>query len=167
MSSMVMVLDRLLSGAEPNATQEHLMEQAHYAVDNVEMKFLQRFEALVSEISEELGPPEYNASTTGGEERSNPMPKWVTGTNKGDASHKFLRLCYWKREIGISYLLVRMELDTKDRPKYYDLVLGGRRKIRSDSPKMDRLRNQDTSFVGWIKRMITTKKDDSSSANRP
>jgi hypothetical protein len=156
---MITVLDRLLAQAENSECQEHLIEQAHYAVDKVHQKFLTRYESLVEEISGSLGVPEYNASTDG-EERKNPMPKWVTGTRLGEASSKVLRLCYWKREGGISYLLLRMELDSKDRPTYYDLVLGARRKQKADMPKMDKLRTADTSFVGWVKRVLGVKNED-------
>jgi hypothetical protein len=157
MGGMVTVLDRLLAQAETSECQEHLIEQAHYAMENVQQKCLSRFESIVAEISETLGMPEFNASTEGEESKKHPMPKWVTGSRLGEASSKVLRLCYWKRDTGISYLLLRMQLDSKDRPTYYDLVLGGRRKVKADMPKMDKLRTTDTTFVGWVKRLIGAK----------
>ena len=155
--SMITVLDRLLQQAEINECQEHLIEQAHYAVDNVETKFLARFEELVGEISQSLGQPEFNASFDGSENK-NPVPKWVTSLRRGEVSTKVLRLCYWRREGGMSYVVMRIELDSRDRPKYYDLVLGSRKKTRTEPMKMDKLRYEDNSFMGWLKRKLPGKK---------
>lgn len=160
MGGMVIVLDRLLAQADTNnESVEHVIEQAHYAVEDVHKKFLVRFEQLIEEISESLGPPEYNASTNADDGGTkNPMPKWVTGSRHGEAASKVLRLCYWKREEGISYLILRMQMDSKDRPTYYDLVLGARRRVRGQPVRVDKMRNHDdTSFVGWIKRILASK----------
>ncbi len=143
--------------AATSECEEHVMEQAHYAVENVSEKSLQRFEALVDEISSALGRPEYNASTDSQDKDcKNPMPKWVTGTRHGESSRKIMRLSYWKRENGISYVMLRQELDSKDRPKYFDLVVGARKRVRSATPKVDKARYQDTSIMGWIKRLFSS-----------
>jgi len=156
MGSSVVILDRLLDQAEISQSKEHVLEQASYAVADVQHRLLNNFEGLVEEISSELGKPEFNASTDdGSQEKSNPMPGWVMGGKATDSSQKVLRLCYWKREGGISYVILRMELDSKDRPKYYDLVLGARRRTKGEPVKIGKLRQTDTSFMGWIKRLIS------------
>lgn len=159
MGSTVVILDRLLDQAGTSESKEHVLEQASYAVSDVHQRLLSNFEALVEEISTDLGTPEFNASTDGGGDKSNPMPSWVMGGKQAaDTSKKVLRLSYWKRDSGISYVVLRMELDSKDRPKYYDLVLGARRRTKGEPVKIDRLRHTDTSFVGWLKRMFAGNK---------
>lgn len=156
-SSTLIILDRLLDQSGISETKEHVLEQASYAVDNVQQRLLGKFEQLVKEISEEIGSPEFNASTES-QDGKNPMPSWVTGGKANDSSQKVLRLSYWKREIGISYVILRIELDSKDRPKYYDLVLGARRRVKNEPIKIAKLRSTDTSFFGWLKRLLTFKK---------
>jgi hypothetical protein len=159
MGSAVVILDRLLDQADISQSKEHVLEQASYAVSDVQHRLLNSFEGLVEEISSELGKPEFNASTDDStQEKQNPMPSWVMGGKAADSSRKVLRLSYWKREGGISYVILRMELDSKDRPKYYDLVLGARRRTKGEPVKIGKLRNTDTSFVGWIKRLISGQK---------
>jgi hypothetical protein len=152
--SSVILLDRLLEQSTTSESKEHVLEQAHYAVDNVQQKMLGKFDDLVAEITAELGPPEFNASIEG-DASKNPMPSWILGGKQmSDATTKILRLSYWKRESGISYLLLRMELDSRDRPKYYDLVLGGRRRTKTASVKMDKLRHTDVTFMARLKAMF-------------
>jgi hypothetical protein len=159
MSSTLTILDRLLDQAGISESKEHVLEQASYAVSDVQKRLLEKFEQVVTELSDELGQPEFNASTEVQEGGKNPMPGWVMGGKAADASQKVLRLSYWKRETGISYVILRTELDAKDRPKYYDLVLGARRRSnKGEKVQIGRLRNTDTSFVGWIKRILTFKK---------
>jgi hypothetical protein len=160
MSSSLIILDRLLEQAGISESKEHVLEQASYAVSDVQKRLLVKFEELVAELSGELGNPEFNASTDNQPEGGkNPMPAWVIGGKAQDASQKVLRMSYWKRDGGISYILLRMEMDAKDRPKYYDLVLGARRRSKSgEKVKIGRLRNTDTSFVGWLKRVFSLKK---------
>lgn len=158
MSSAVLILNRLMEQAGISDNKEHLLEQASYAVDNVHQRLLRNFEEYVQEISAELGhTPEFNASTDN-EDGKNPMPAWVTGAKVQDATQKVLRLSYWKRENGISYILLRIELDSKDRPKYYDLVLGARRRTKTEPIKIGKLRNTDPTFIGWVKRLLTFNK---------
>ena len=74
MGSSVVILDRLLDQAEISQSKEHVLEQASYAVADVQHRLLNNFEGLVEEISSELGKPEFNASTDdGSQEKSNPM----------------------------------------------------------------------------------------------
>jgi hypothetical protein len=157
MGSTIVILDRLLDQASTTESKEHVLEQASYAVLDVQQRLMGNFEGLVAEISDELGKPEFNASTVS-EERSNPMPSWVLGNKANDASLKILRLSYWKRDGGISYVILRMEVDSKDRPKYYDLVLGARRRTKTDTVQITKLRTADMSFMGWVKRMFVAKK---------
>jgi hypothetical protein len=154
--STLTILDRLLDQSSTTESKEHVIEQAHYAVDNVQERLVKTFDKLVEEISADLGAPEFNASTDPTEGQKHPLPAWVMGGNKAaDSTSKVLRLSYWKRETGVSYLLIRQELDSKDRPKYYDVVLGGRRRNRTDTSKIGRLRQTDASFLGWIKRLFS------------
>lgn len=162
MSMPITVFDRLQKETEAAATtecREHVIEQASYAVSDVQQRFLGKFDTLVSEISEKWGPPEFNARTdaSGAEdsdEKRHPMPAWVTGTRLGESAQKVLRLSYWRREGNISYVLLRIELDAKDRPNYYDLVLGARRRHKTEAVKVDKLRRTDTSVWAWLGRKL-------------
>jgi hypothetical protein len=153
--STITLLDRLLDQSTTSESKEHVLEQAHYAVDNVQEKMQGKFEVLVQELTSDLGSPEFNANTDSEGGAKNPMPSWVLGGKEtSNATRKIMRLCYWKRESGVSYLILRTELDSRDRPKYYDLVLGGRRRTRTNTVQMKSLRHVDSSFMGWLKRMI-------------
>ncbi len=152
--STVILLDRLLEQAGISESKEHVLEQASYAISNVQERLLGQFEVLVSEISQEIGQPEFNASTAEAGEGKNPMPAWVMGGTAADASRKVLRLSYWKRENGISYVILRTELDAKSRPKYYDLVIGARRRTKGARITVNKMRTTDTSFMGWLKRLM-------------
>lgn len=159
--SIFVILDRLLEQSSTSESKEHVLEQAHYAMDNVQHRLLNKFDDLVGEISTNLGNPEFNASTEAQDgEKQSPMPAWVMGGKQAaDRSCKIMRLSYWRREGGISYLLLRQELDSKDRPKYYDIVLGGRRRTRTNTTQMSKLRHTDASFLGWMKRLFSSKKE--------
>ena len=111
---------------------------------------------LVREVSDQWGAPEFNARTDSEdeEEKKHPIPSWVTGSRKGELSEKILRLSYWRREGNISYVLLRVELDSKDRPNYYNLVLGARKRHKTEAVKVTKLRNTGTSFWSWIGRKI-------------
>lgn len=157
MSAFITILDRLLEQSSTTESKEHVLEQASYAVDNVQQRLLTKFEEIVADVVGAIGQPEFNASTEVQEGSRNPMPSWVIGSKGADASKKVVRLCYWRRDGGISFLLMRIELDSRDRPTYYDLVLGGRRRTRTDSAKITAMRQADTSFIGWVKRLLSTK----------
>lgn len=154
MSSLVTVLDRLLEQAAVSENKEHVLEQASYAVDNVHQRLLGKYDTVIEEITSALGTPELNVSTDNPEIK-NPMPSWVTGSKHGDAAQKVLRLSYWKREFGISYVILRTELDSRDRIKSYDIVLGARRRNKSETAKIAKMRNTDPTFMGWVKRMLS------------
>ena len=160
--SNLIILDRLLEQSSTSESKEHVLEQAHYAMDNVEQRMLTRYDDLVTEISGILGAPDYNANTEDGEGSKNPLPGWVMGGKQAqNATVKVMRLSYWRRENGISYLLLRREVDSKDRPKYFDVVLGGRkRSSKGPSQSMTKLRTVDSSLLGWIKRLVTGNKGD-------
>jgi hypothetical protein len=157
--STLTLLDKLLDQASTTESKEHVLEQMHYAMD--QSRLFTRFEELVGEISGTLGSPEFNANTDAGEGKKNPMPAWVMGGKQAkDSTVKVMRLSYWKRDGGISYLLLRQELDHKDRPKYFDLVLGGRKRTKTNTVQMTKLRHTDSSIIGWIRRMLTPKKEE-------
>jgi hypothetical protein len=153
--SHLSLLDRLLDQSSISESKEHVLEQMHYALDKVDQKALARYDELVASISNDIGAPEFNASLGLTEGSKVPVPAWVINSKKPtSASHKMMRLCYWRRETGVSFLVLRQELDSKDRLKYYDLVIGGRKRTRTNTNELKNLRKTDSSFVGWIKRKL-------------
>jgi len=159
MSTALLVFDRLMKEAEASGStdcREHILEQAHWGVADVQQRMLRTFDQLVQEITQDWGVPEFNARTDqeSEDEKKHPMPSWVTGSRKGESSEKILRLSYWRREGNVNYVLLRIELDSKDRPNYYNLVLGARKRHKTETVKVDKLRNTSTSFWSWIGRKI-------------
>lgn len=158
MSSSLTILDRLLLQAESSECREHVLEQASYAVADVQQRLLQKFETLAEELSLALGPPEFTLSgnrQAGTDSHQSPLPSWITGSRKGENARQILRFSYWKRQDGLSYIMLIVELDSKDRPNYYDIVLGGKRRRRGEPLKLDKLRQDDGGFLSWLRRLFS------------
>lgn len=129
MANCVPIMDRLLEDPTVNS-REHSLETASYHVSNVKEKFEGQFDQLVREISKDWGLPIFNASFEETPEgKKNNTPSWCVGTARDGGVPKTLRLAYWKREQKLNYLALRTEVDEeKDRPLYYELVVGSRRR---------------------------------------
>lgn len=122
--------------------KEHTLEQAHYASQNVEQVMGEKFDELVKKIQEEWGQaPEQNILVKREDGRKAPLPKWLHDAANVAGSSKLLKVAFWKREGGYCFILLRVELDAKDRPNYYNLVLGSRRR-QSEGARVDRLRQE-------------------------
>jgi hypothetical protein len=135
------LLDTLLEEAsEAGMVKEHTLEQAHYASLNVEQVMAEKFDALVKQLETEWGSaPEQNIQCQREDGRKAPLPKWLQQAANVAGSCKLMRVAFWKRGVGFSYVLLRAELDSKDRPNYYMLVLGSRRR-QSEGARVDKLR---------------------------
>lgn len=135
------LMDTLLEEAsEAGMVREHTLEQAHYASLNVEQVMGKKFDDLVVQIEKDWGEaPEQNILVQRDDGRKVPLPKWLHDAANVAGACKLYKVAYWKRKIGYSYVLLRAELDSKDRPKYYLLVLGSRRR-QSEGARVDRLR---------------------------
>lgn len=135
MGVAVNLMDKLLLEADKaGMSREHVLEQAHYASYNVQEAMANRFAEVVSQVEAELGPPEQKLELNQEDGKKLQLPKWLSEAVHKTSSVKMLRVAFWRREDGYSYVCLKMELDSKDRPNYYNLVLGSRRKI---SQKID------------------------------
>ena len=136
-------MDKLLEEAsEAGMVKEHTLEQAHYASLNVEQVMGQKFDDLVKQIEAEWGAaPEQTIMCQREDGRKAPLPKWLHDAANVAGSSRLLRVAFWKRPSGFSFVLLRTELDSKDRPNYYMLVLGARRR-QSEGARVDRLRQE-------------------------
>lgn len=121
--------------------KEHTLEQAHYASSNVESVMSQKFDALVQQVSADWGNPEQNIKTEREDGRKVPMPKWLHDAANVAGSTKLVQVAFWKRGAGYCFVMVRIELDSKDRPNYYNLVLGSRRR-QTEGARVDKLRQK-------------------------
>lgn len=139
MGTPINILDNLLQEAEVGGSREHVMDQAHYASQNVEENMGNRFLALVAEIQAELGAPEVNQVICYEEGKKTPLPRWLHDAVKEAGASRLLRVAYWKRGQGINYVLLRVDLDSKDRPNYFNIVLGSRRR-QSEGARVNTLR---------------------------
>lgn len=138
------LLDTLLEEAETaGMVKEHTLEQAHYASLNVEQVLGDKFDALVRQITEEWHvPPDQNVLLQREDGRKAPLPKWLHEAANEAASKKLYKVAYWKREGGYCFLMMRADLDSKDRPNYFNLVLGSRRRVSEGARTIGNLRRE-------------------------
>ena len=137
------LMDTLLEeAAEAGMVKEHTLEQAHYASLNVEQVMGEKFDSLVKQIEGEWGAaPDQNVLCVREDGRKAPLPKWLQDAANEAGSKKLFRVAFWKRPSGYSFLMMRADLDSKDRPNYYNLVLGSRRR-QSEGARIDYLRKE-------------------------
>lgn len=136
------LMDNLLEEAsEAGMVKEHNLEQAHYASLNVEENMSKKFDELLSQINAEWGNPEQNILVQRDDGRKAPLPKWLHDAANVAGSSKLYRVAFWKRGAGYSYVMLRAELDSKDRPNYYNLVLGSRRR-QTEGARVEKLRQK-------------------------
>lgn len=137
------LLDTLLEEADQaGMVKEHTLEQAHYASLNVEQVMGEKFDKLVSQISGEWSlSPEQNIIVQREDGRKAPLPKWLHDAANVAGSTKLIKVAFWKKGAGYSFVMLRVELDSKDRPNYYNLVLGSRRR-QSEGVRVEKLRNE-------------------------
>lgn len=137
------LLETLLEEADQaGMVKEHTLEQAHYASLNVEQVMSDKFENMVRSIEGEWSAgPEQNIIVQREDGRKTPLPKWLHEAANVAGSTKLLRVAYWKRGAGYSFVMLRVDLDSKDRPNYYNLVLGSRRR-QSEGARVDILRKE-------------------------
>jgi hypothetical protein len=137
--SSVVILEKLLAD-DTVKSKEHVIETASRHASDVDKRFEGSFDTIVREITAAWGEPEFNShirkeskeQTESGEEKKNLgtiVPPWCQGAPRNGGIPKALRLAHWRRPEGVSYIVLRTEMDKeKDRPLYYDLVLGARRR---------------------------------------
>lgn len=136
------LMDNLLQEADQaGMVKEHTLEQSHYASLNVEDVMSKKFDELVSQINTEWGTPEQNLVVHREDGRKAPLPKWLHDAANVAGSTKMMKVAFWKRGAGYSYIMVRIDLDSKDRPNYYNLVLGSRRR-QTEGARVDKLRQK-------------------------
>ncbi|HEY9776889.1 MAG TPA: hypothetical protein V6C81_24205 [Planktothrix sp.] len=179
MSSAIAVLEKLLNDESVN-NKEHLLETASPHILNAEQRFEQSFDTIVREISTIWGDPEFNSQIKKGDDELLPapgeeeeapegeqpqeaaerkernlstvVPAWSRGTARSGGQIKALRLAHWKRPDGLMYIVLRTELDPKknDRPLYYDLILGARRRKQEVDRGSERLRQTEENWKSQV-----------------
>lgn len=150
MSSPVVLMDKLLLEADQaGMSREHVLEQSHYASQNVQESMTKRFSELVGQVESELGTPEQNLQLDREDGKHTPVPKWLHDTLNKTSTVKMLRVAFWRRADGYSYVCLKIELDSKDRPNYYNLVLGSRRRMAGQKMNLDAIRNAKPWWQFW------------------
>jgi hypothetical protein len=170
MSSLVAILEKLISD-ESVPFKEHILETASRHVTDAEKRFDDKFDNLVREISTVMGEPEFNShirkevteapGPTGEQKKSLPtvVPPWCQGTARSGGVPKPLRFAHWKKPEGVLYVILRTEIEpAKERPLYYDLVLGARRRKPDVDKTTEKLRRQEetlmSKFVAFLRYWI-------------
>jgi len=165
-SSAVSILDRLLD-EESVSSKEHTLETASPRIANVQDRFSHTFDEIVKEISVSWGRPTFNNSVAGdtasnaeemlageGDRKplANVVPSWSNGKPKNGGECKAVRLCYWKRNDAINYVVFRIESEkASSKPMNYELVLGARRRDReAQTRSMDKIRGQKEHWLTGV-----------------
>jgi hypothetical protein len=135
------------------SVREHVVESASPHVSNVKQTFEGKFESLVSEIGKEWGHPIFNSTFDDPDNPKAVAPSWSVGNPKDGGEAKTLKLSYWKRDNIINYILLRTEVDPQknNKPLYYEIVIGGKRRISEGNIKVDGLRQQKPTIWGTIR----------------
>lgn len=152
MSKTVTLMEALLK--DPSVSvREHVVESASPHVSNVKQTFEGKFESLVSEIGKEWGHPIFNSTFDDPDNPKAVAPSWSVGNPKDGGEAKTLKLSYWKRDNIINYILLRTEVDPQknNKPLYYEIVIGGKRRISEGNIRVDGLRQQKTTIWGTIR----------------
>ncbi|PZM81587.1 MAG: hypothetical protein DKT66_20515 [Candidatus Melainabacteria bacterium] len=152
MSKTVTLMEALLK--DPSVSvREHVVESASPHVSNVKQTFEGKFESLVSEIGKEWGHPIFNSTFDDPDNPKAVAPSWSVGNPKDGGEAKTLKLSYWKRDNIINYILLRTEVDPQknNKPLYYEIVIGGKRRISEGNIKVDGLRQQKPTIWGTIR----------------
>lgn len=173
MSSAIAILEKLLED-ETVSFKEHVLETASTHVSNVQQRFESSFDSYVRDISAIWGEPEFNSQirkepnepppepsaeeepSDNGEHKKKPLstvvPNWCKGTARNGGEPKALRLAHWKKPDGLMYIVLRTEVDPKknDRPIYYDLVLGARRRKQEVDKGTVKLRQTKEHWMAGV-----------------
>lgn len=156
MSKTVTLMEALLQ--DPTVSvREHVVESASPHVSNVKQTFEKQYETLVSEIGKEWGYPIFNSTFDDPENPKAIAPSWSLGSPKDGGESKTLKLSYWKRENIINYILLRTEVDPdkNNRPLYYEIVIGGKRRISDGHAKVESLRQAKPSVWATVRSWFT------------
>ncbi|HEY9785380.1 MAG TPA: hypothetical protein V6D17_08265 [Candidatus Obscuribacterales bacterium] len=150
MPNTVSLFQRLLEDPSVNS-KEHVLDTASYHVENVRQKFEEKYDGVLKEIESDWGLPIFNSSLEEHEGKKSVAPNWSNGSARDGGVAKALRLAYWKRESAINYVVLRTEIDEeKERPLYYEIVLGARRR-GSDTVQFSKMRHKPTGIWATIR----------------
>lgn len=150
MGVAVNLMDKLLLEADKaGMSREHILEQAHYAAFEVQESMAKRFAEVVAQVETELGTPEQKLDLDADSTKRPVVPKWLTETINKTSSTKVHKVAFWRRDDGYSYVCLKVELDSKDRPNYYNLVLGSRRKV-SQKINVEAMRKKKPWWQFWL-----------------
>ena len=139
----------LLEADQAGMVKEHTLDQAHYASSNVEEVMSKKFDDLVTQINAEWGTPDQNIVCQREDGRKAPLPKWLHDAANVAGSTKLVKVAFWKRGNGYSFVMLRIDLDSKDRPNYYNLVLGSRRR-QTEGARVEKLRQKRPWWAFFI-----------------
>jgi hypothetical protein len=160
MTSAIALLEKLLED-DTVSFKEHVIESSSRHVEQERCE--QSFNNVVREITAIWNEPEFNSQirkqseeklTASGEYKkvlATVVPPWCQGMPKHGGIPKALRLAHWKRPEGILYVVLRTEIDAeKNRPLYYDLVLGARRRSPDVGRTTVKLRQTKKTWMAHV-----------------
>jgi hypothetical protein len=142
--STLTILERLLKDAEEGGdVREHVVESASYAVQNVDQKFSSQFEQVVQEISSKCGRPSFGDGAGSDGVSKIPPPSYVAPQRAPNQAHRVLKTSYWKEGGNITYVQLRFEMDNKQRPRNYEILLGAKKAVIREKPTLEAARHHD------------------------
>lgn len=150
--STLVLLERLLKDApEGGDSREHVVDSASYAVQSVEEKFSQQFDQVVKEISSTQGKPTFGDGAGVDGVSKIPPPNWLNPQKSANQHHRVLKTSYWREGPNITYVQLRFEVDNKQRPKTYEILLGARKTVVKEKPTIEVARQHDgpTGFMAF------------------
>lgn len=153
------IMERMVGAISTESNKEHVIESASRHVTNVMERFDQQYKSMVTELTTAWGLPQFNHHF---EETNNDsrilFPSWSTGTGPNGGKTRALRLCYWKTDNDIRYVMVRAESDDLDEDKliYFALILGVRKKrtVRLNIDKSKHNPTTLTTFASWFTKLF-------------
>lgn len=142
--STMLILERLLQDAEEGGdSREHVVESASYAVQNVDQKFQNQFDQVVQEISSKCGRPSFGDGAGQDGVSKIPPPNWLAPQKPANQAHRVLKTTYWKEGGNVTYVQLRFEMDSKQRPKTYEILLGAKKTYVREKPTLEVARHHD------------------------
>ena len=151
MTSAVAIMERLLDGDIQQ--KEHSLETFSPHLGDLQTRMNTTFDKLVGECEAVFGAADLNSAPVDGEKAKAPFPGWSAGTPKNGGPIHTLRLAYWKRPDSFFYICLRTEIHPqKEKPIYYDLAVGAKRRKEElrDAASLDRLRNTKPHWINKV-----------------
>lgn len=159
MSTHDKVFERLLRDAVEGAEhREHVIESGSYLMQNVEEKFSEQFDKIVAEISSDKGRPTFGDGAGSNGSKIPPPPGVLPQKTALSQYKKILKTTLWREENNYIWVQYRIEMDAKQRPNSYEILLGAKKMVPREQPQLVKAREHEgpkgiQAFWIWFREM--------------